>query len=82
MPEQVEQPKQENDDETFRQSYPGAREFKVLLKNGEYVVTENTIERLIQLYPGLDVVAEMRKLVAWCENNPAKRKTSRESTGS
>lgn len=77
MPEQVEQPKQENDDETFRQSYPGAREFKVLLKNGEYVVTENTIERLIQLYPGLDVVAEMRKLVAWCENNPAKRKTSR-----
>lgn len=78
MPEQVEQPKQENDDEAFRQSYPGAREFKVLLKSGdEYVVTENTIERLIQLYPGLDVVAEMRKLVAWCENNPAKRKTNR-----
>lgn len=78
MPEQVEQPKQENDDEAFRQSYPGAREFKVLLKSGdEYVVTENTIGRLIQLYPGLDVVAEMRKLVAWCENNPAKRKTNR-----
>lgn len=78
MPEQVEQPKQENDDEAFRQSYPGAREFKVLLKSGdEYVVTENTIGRLIQLYPGLDVVAEMRKLVAWRENNPAKRKTNR-----
>lgn len=78
LPEQVGQPEQENDNQTSDEtSYQGAREFTMLTKDGEYVVTEKTTHEFERLYPGLDVETEMRKIVAWCLNNTAKRKTKR-----
>lgn len=78
LPEQVGQPEQENDIQTSDEtSYQGAREFTMLTKDGEYVVTEKTTHEFERLYPGLDVKTEMRKIMAWCLNNTAKRKTKR-----
>ena len=48
-----------------------------LKDGGDYVVTENDIERFEQLYPDLDIHAEMRKIYAWMINNTKKRKTKR-----
>lgn len=78
LPEQVGQPEQENDNQTSDEtSYQGAREFTMLTKDGEYVVTEKTTHGFERLYPELDVETEMRKIMAWCLNNTAKRKTKR-----
>lgn len=78
LPEQVGQPEQENDNQTSDEtSYQGAREFTMLTKDGEYVVTEKTTHEFERLYPDLDVVQELRKIKAWCINNPSKRKTKR-----
>ena len=70
LPEQAGQQKQEqqkleNDNKDFEQLYQGAREYHMPLKDGgDYVVTENDIERFEQLYPDLDIHAEMRKIYA------------------
>jgi hypothetical protein len=40
-------------------------------------LTQAAVDRMAELYPGLDVLGECRKAVAWCEANPAKRKTAR-----
>lgn len=78
LPEQVGQSEQENDNQTSDEtSYQGAREFTMLTKDGEYVVTEKTTHEFERLYPELDVETEMRKIMAWCLNNTAKRKTKR-----
>lgn len=78
LPEQAGQPKQENDNQASDEtSYQGAREFTMLIKDGEYVVTEKTIREFEKLYPDLDVVQELRKIKAWCINNPSRRKTKR-----
>ena len=78
LPEQVGQPEQENDNQTSDEtSYQGTREFTMLTKDGEYVVTEKTTHKFERLYPGLDVETELRKMVAWCMSNTAKRKTKR-----
>lgn len=78
LPEQAGQPKQENDNQASDEtSYQGAREFTMLIKDGEYVVTEKTIREFEKLYPDLDVVHELRKIKAWCINNPSRRKTKR-----
>ena len=67
LPEQAGQQKQEqqkleNDNKDFEQLYQGAREYPMPLKDGgDYVVTENDIERFEQLYPDLDIHEEMRK---------------------
>ena len=77
LPEQAGQQKQENDNQVSETSYQGAREFTLQSKEGEYVVTEKTIREFERLYPGLDVAQELRKITAWCINNPEKRKTKR-----
>ena len=83
LPEQARQQKQEqqkleNDNKDFEQLYQGAREYHMPLKDGsDYVVTENDVERFEQLYPDLDIHAEMRKIYAWLINNTQKRKTKR-----
>ena len=77
LPEQVGQPEQENYNQTSDEtSYQGAREFTMLTKDGEYVVTEKTTHEFERLYPGLDVETEMRKIMAWCLNNTAKSLSS------
>ena len=40
-------------------------------------VFEDDIEHYRELYPAVDIDAEIRKMIGWCEANPAKRKTPR-----
>lgn len=41
----------------------------------EYDVTLSQVQRYQELYPGIDCIQELRKIVGWCESNPANRKT-------
>ena len=38
-------------------------------------VTENDVAMYQKLYPAIDVMQEIRKIVGWCESNPTNRKT-------
>ncbi|MGL4638573.1 MAG: hypothetical protein ACRCVX_02425 [Shewanella sp.] len=46
------------------------------LNSGEYAVTKSSIDKWAQLYPAVDVVAELRGMIGWSDANPAKRKTA------
>lgn len=49
---------------------------KFLLNDGsEYIITENDVETYQQLYQGIDVREELRKIEAWCLSNVKNRKT-------
>ncbi len=41
----------------------------------EYLPTEAEISEYTCLYPSVDIIAEFRKIRAWCISNPAKKKT-------
>lgn len=43
----------------------------------EYPITQADVDHWKELYPAVDVLAELRKMKGWCEGNPAKRKTRR-----
>lgn len=45
--------------------------------NTEHEITQDDIDHWKELYPAVDVMAELRKMKGWCEGNPAKRKTRR-----
>ena len=47
----------------------------VLNDGSMYDVTENDVVMYQQLYPGIDVMQELRKIVGWCDGNPKNRKT-------
>lgn len=50
----------------------------ILLKGGgEHQVTAEDLERYRPTYPGVDVEAELRRLVLWNISNPRRRKTGR-----
>jgi len=50
----------------------------VPLKGGsEHEVTSDDLDRYRLAYPGIDVKAELRRLVLWNLNNPRRRKTER-----
>ena len=53
---------------------PTAIQF-VLNDGSMYSVTENDVVTYQQLYPGIDCMAELRKIVGWCDANPKNRKT-------
>ena len=56
------------------ESPPPAVEF--LLNDGSlYGVPQDDVARYQQLYPGIDVMQELRKIVGWCDANPKNRKT-------
>lgn len=49
---------------------------KFLLNDAtEYEVSENDVITYQQLYPGIDVMQELRNIEAWCLSNPKNRKT-------
>lgn len=55
---------------------PAPEAFALPLKDGSlYSITENDVETFQQLYPGIDVMQEMRGMVGWCTANPSRRKT-------
>lgn len=48
----------------------------ILLNDGsEYGIEEEYFNQMKKLFPGVDVMAELRKMSAWAINNPTKRKT-------
>ena len=52
--------------------------YNLLLKDGtEYTLTENDVQKLEQLYPEVDVRAEIRKMIGWLDASPERRKTRR-----
>lgn len=65
---QVKEPKPKEVDET-----PVV--MKLILKTGEFSVTEAVVDKYRKLYPKVDVLQEFRKMSSWCEGNPGKRKT-------
>jgi len=47
-----------------------------ILNDGSmYDIAENDADKYRQLYPGIDVMQELRNIVAWCDANPKNRKT-------
>lgn len=48
-----------------------------LAGGGQHGVTAERIAYFAQNFPAVDVMAELRKMVVWCDANPTKRKTSR-----
>ncbi len=46
-----------------------------LVDKTAYPVTQADIDKWSSLYPAVDVLSEIRKMVGWCDANPAKRKT-------
>lgn len=47
----------------------------VLNDGSMYDITENDVVVYQQLYPGIDVMQNLRKIVGWCDANPKNRKT-------
>ena len=48
----------------------------ILLNDGsEYEVKEDYFEQMKKLFPGVDVMTQLRNMSAWAINNPTKRKT-------
>ncbi len=43
----------------------------------EKAVTQGEIDKWSELYPAVDIMAELRKMVGWLDANPKKRKTRR-----
>lgn len=55
-------------------SAPPVAELK--LNDGSlYPVYQPDVDKWAGLYPAVDVLAELRKMVGWCDANPTKRKT-------
>lgn len=46
-----------------------------LIDGSEYLLTVSEVERYKELYPGIDVEAQIRSMVGWLEANPKNRKT-------
>lgn len=42
----------------------------------EYPITQSYINELMELYPAVDVMQELRTMKGWCNSNPRKRKTA------
>lgn len=51
------------------------------LNSGEHFVYEPDVAHWRELYPAVDVDAELRKMIGWLESNPSKRKTARGVAG-
>lgn len=50
----------------------------IVLNDGSfYPVSDPDYRQWCELFQAVDVLAELRKMVAWCDANPAKRKTKR-----
>lgn len=48
----------------------------MILNDGTYFhVSADDFNKWAALYPAVDVMQELRKMVGWCDNNPRRRKT-------
>ena len=61
-----------------KQQQQHSNNFQIVLKDGSlYNVEDNHITTLKDTYPNVDVIGELKKMAAWCESNPEKRKTGK-----
>jgi len=61
--------------ENGAQSRPSAV-VRIPLNNGTfYDISQEQVDNWTQLYPAVDVLQELRKMVGWCEGHPRQRKT-------
>lgn len=44
-------------------------------KNEPYDITQAELDTFVECYPAVDIMQELRKMKAWLESNPTKRKT-------
>ena len=44
-------------------------------KNEPYNITQAELDTFVECYPAVDIMQELRKMKAWLESNPTKRKT-------
>lgn len=49
--------------------------FDFPIKDGTFFIAQKDIDQWQDVFPGVDVVAELKKMRLWCEDNPAKRKS-------
>ena len=49
----------------------------VLNDKSKVKITQAEVDEWKKLYPAVDVLQELRKMTAWCEANPTRRKTKR-----
>lgn len=56
---------------------PSMLDFPTEGKTKSWSLTLPVVQSLSEAFPRVDVLAECRKAKAWCEHNPAKRKTAR-----
>lgn len=61
--------------EKSKDSSPQAVIFLILNDHSMYAVTQEDIDHYSELYPAVDVLAELRKMCGWLESKPANRKT-------
>lgn len=47
-----------------------------LNNKNEYPITQKYLAEMQELYPAVDVLGELKKMRAWCINNPRRRKTA------
>lgn len=71
----------DKDTETKRDKNSSAEKLSgitIILNDGtEFMVSEDYIEKMKPLFPAVNIRSEMRKMSAWCLNNPSRRKTKR-----
>ena len=48
-----------------------------LVGSNVYLISQSQVDRWAALYPAVDVMQELRKMVGWCEGNPSNKKTGR-----
>lgn len=51
--------------------------FIPLVGDATYGVSQDQVDEWAQLYPGVDIMQELRNMVGWSKANPSKRKTKR-----
>lgn len=71
----------DTDTETKRDKNSSAEKLSgitIILNDGtEYEIVEDYINKMLTLFPNVNVRKELRKMSAWCINNPSRRKTKR-----
>ena len=79
-PDQEKKEDPDQDPDSFCSELPDSvpiLEFPVVGKGPKsWPLTQRLVDELGKAFPGLDVIAEMRKALAWLQTNPMKRKTA------
>ena len=56
---------------------PVVATIQLIQRDGQYEITESEYRKFCELYPAIDVMQEIRKMIGWCDTNPSNRKTKK-----